>query len=578
MKQYEGLAASSGIGIGKAWVFTPQNPGIDENPTTDPAAAWEAFRAAQKRVDAHLEALYERVLEKQGEDEAAIFDSHRELLHDDELESDIKALIHDENYSATRAVKTALDAAAATMRGLEDEYLRERAAEFEDLRQNLLLALNDMPFASLANAPEGSIVFARDLSPSETAQLNPENVQGFVLEHGGLTSHVAILARNIGLPAVMGLSHILEDISDGADTIIDGDKGTLALNPDRDTLLAAKRKQQEQIARKAEYAKLRDKTAITTDNRHFPLFTNIGSAKDLHLVDENGAEGVGLFRSEFLFMENATAPSEERQYQEYRKVVEHLKGRPVILRLLDVGGDKPLPYLDTPEEENPFLGWRGVRLYAANLPIFHSQIRAALRASAHGNLWLMIPMIIATDELRWVKAQVAEQRELLKKEGQTVGDKMKIGVMIETPAAAIIAEQLSKEADFFSIGSNDLTQYTLAVDRGNVQVSPLYDSLHPAVLTLMKRACDAAHYAGIDIGICGEMGGDLHATPLLIGMGFDEISISGRRLPAVKYNLRHMPYQACRALLAEAIKLDNAESVRARVAEFQRRYLPDEQG
>ena len=373
----------------------------------------------------------------------------------------------------------------------------------------------------------------------------------------------------------MGVSQILENVQDGQETIIDGDKGVLTTNPDRDTLLAARRKQQDQNLRKAEYAKLRDKNAVTTDNRHFPLFTNIGSAKDLHLVDENGAEGVGLFRSEFLFMENSTAPSEERQYQEYRKVVEHLKGRPVILRLLDVGGDKPLPYMDTPEEENPFLGWRGVRLYAANLPIFHSQIRAALRASAHGNLWLMIPMIISTDELRWVKTQVAEQREILKKEGQSVGEKLKIGVMIETPAAAIIAEQLSKEADFFSIGSNDLTQYTLAVDRGNVQVSPLYDSLHPAVLTLMKRACDAAHYAGIDIGICGEMGGDLHATPLLIGMGFDEISISGRRLPAVKYNLRHMPYQACRALLAEAIKLDNAESVRARVEAFQRQYLPE---
>ena len=576
MRNYDGLAASSGIGIGKAWIFTPQNPVVDSTPAADPEAELAAFRAAQQRVDAHLEALYERVLAEQGEDEAAIFESHRELLHDDELESDVKSRIRDEKQRATLAVKEALDAAAATMRALDDDYLRERAAEFEDLRQNLLLALNGMPFASLADAPSGSIVFARDLSPSETAQLNPAQIQGFVLEHGGLTSHVAILARNIGLPAVMGISNILESIESGVSVIIDGDKGQLTVQPDDATLALTKRKQQAQNARKAEYAKLRDQSAITTDGRRFPLFTNIGSAKDLHLVDDNGAEGVGLFRSEFLFMENATAPSEERQYQEYRKVVEHLKGKPVILRLLDVGGDKPLPYLDTPEEENPFLGWRGVRLYAANLPIFHSQIRAALRACAHGNLWLMIPMIISLDELRWVKAQIAEQRELMKGEGIAVGEQLKVGVMIETPAAAIVARQLAKEADFFSIGSNDLTQYTLAVDRGNVQVAPLYDSLHPAVLSLMKKACDAAHHAGIDIGICGEMGSDLQATALLIGMGFNEISISGRRLPAVKYALRHFPYQACRALLAEAIALDNAEAVRERVAAFQRQYLPEE--
>ncbi|MDO5091698.1 MAG: phosphoenolpyruvate--protein phosphotransferase [Cardiobacteriaceae bacterium] len=576
MKQYEGLAASSGIGIGKAWIFTPQNPVVDDTPATDPDAELAAFQAAQQRVDAHLEKLYERVLAEQGEDEAAIFESHRELLCDDELESDIKNRIRNEQQRATFAVKEALDAAAAAMRALDDDYLRERAAEFEDLRQNLLLALNDMPFASLGDAPPGSIVFARDLSPSETAQLDPAQIQGFVLEHGGLTSHVAILARNIGLPAVMGISNILETIESGADTIIDGDKGSLVVHPDAATLAATKRKQQAQIARKAEYAKLRDQRAITLDGRHFPLLTNIGSAKDLHLVDDNGAEGVGLFRSEFLFMENATAPSEERQYQEYRKVVEHLKGQPVILRLLDVGGDKPLPYLDTPEEENPFLGWRGIRLYAANLPIFLSQIRAALRACAHGDLWLMIPMIINVDELRWVKQHIAEQREIMQKEGIAVGEKLKVGVMIETPAAAIIARQLAKEADFFSIGSNDLTQYTLAVDRGNVQVAPLYDSLHPAVLSLMKKACDAAQSAGIDIGICGEMGSDLQATPLLIGMGFNEISISGRRLPAVKYALRHFPYQACRALLAEAITLDDAEAVRKRVAAFQRHYLPED--
>ncbi|MFC2753890.1 MAG: phosphoenolpyruvate--protein phosphotransferase [Cardiobacterium sp.] len=570
MKNYEGLAASPGIAIGQAWIFRPQTPNIDTRTISDAEVKneYRAFRNAQAKVDAHLEALYNRVLEKQGEHEAAIFESHRELLADEELDNDIQALIRDEHKTATAAVKEYLDQVAANMRALEDEYLRERAAEFEDLQNNLLLALNGLPFASLASAPPDSVIFAEDLTPSETAQLDIEKVRGFVLEHGGLTSHVAILARNLGMPAVMGMRNIMNEVKSGITALLDGDTGKLILDPDDKTRKIYTEKKAQQDAQKAEYAKLHGKPAITEDGKTFALYSNIGSPNDLHLIDENGSEGIGLFRSEFLFMESKQAPSEDQQYAIYRKVAEHMKGKTVILRLLDIGGDKPLSYLNFPKEENPFLGWRGVRLYKDNPEVFLSQIRAAIRAAAYGDLWVMIPMVISLDELRWVKQQIAEQSIKLEAEGRNHNPNLKVGIMIETPASALIAEQLAKEAAFFSIGTNDLTQYTLAVDRGNTKISVLYDGLHPAVLRLMKMTCDAGRKAGIDVGICGEMGGQLEATPLLVGMGFNEISISGKMLPAVKYSISRLNAKACRELLDKAIAANDADAVRKLLQEI----------
>ena len=564
MKNYEGLAASPGIAIGQAWIFRPQTPNIDTRTISDAEVKneYRAFRNAQAKVDAHLEGLYNRVLEKQGEHEAAIFESHRELLADEELDNDIQALIRDEHKTATAAVKEYLDQVAATMRALEDEYLRERAAEFEDLQNNLLLALNGLPFASLASAPPDSVIFAEDLTPSETAQLDIEKVRGFVLEHGGLTSHVAILARNLGMPAVMGMRNIMNEVQSGITALLDGDTGNLILDPDDKTRKIYTEKKAQQDAQKAEYAKLHGKPATTEDGKTFALYSNIGSPNDLHLIDENGSEGIGLFRSEFLFMESKQAPSEDQQYAIYRKVAEHMKGKTVILRLLDIGGDKPLSYLNFPKEENPFLGWRGVRLYKDNPEVFLSQIRAAIRAAAYGDLWVMIPMVISLDEVRWVKQQIAEQSVKLEAEGRNHNPNLKVGIMIETPASALIAEQLAQEAAFFSIGTNDLTQYTLAVDRGNTKISVLYDGLHPAVLRLMKMTCDAGRKAGIDVGICGEMGGQLEATPLLVGMGFNEISISGKMLPAVKYSISRLNAAACRELLDKAIAANDADAVR----------------
>ena len=565
MKEYKGLGASTGIATGQAWIFSPQTPNIDNRRIGVDEGDGEiaAFRAARAKVDEHLAALYQRVLEKQGEHEAAIFESHRELLGDDELEKDVLALIRDEHKTATAAVKEYLDTVAETMRQLEDEYLRERAAEFLDLQNNLLLALNGLPFASLASAPVDSVIFAQDLTPSETAQLDPEKVRGFVLEQGGLTSHVAILARNLGMPAVMGLGGALGLVKSGEKVIIDGDSGKLVVNPSAAEAEKYRQKHEQKLAEKAEYAKLYGKPAETTDGRRFGMYTNIGSPNDLHLVEENGSDGVGLFRSEFLFMEASQAPSEDAQYKIYRQVAEQLKGKTAILRLLDIGGDKPLPYIKFPKEENPFLGWRGIRMYQETYDIFTAQIRAAIRAAAYGDLWVMIPMIINVEELLWVKEEIRKQAKKLDEEGRNHNPHLKLGIMIETPAAALIADQLAQVADFFSIGTNDLTQYTLACDRGNTKISQLYDGLHPAVLRLMKMTCDAAHAAKIDVGICGEMGGQLEAVKLLVGLGFDEISISGKQLPAVKYHISKLNYGECRALLEKAITLNDGQAVRA---------------
>lgn len=394
---FKGLAASPGVAIGNAWLFIPQTPAVNQKTISEQEVETEinAFRSAQDKVEKHLQSLYDSVLEKQGKEEAEIFASHIELLRDEEFEQDTISLIQDEHYSATRAVKEYLDQVAANMRALDDDYLKERAAEFEDLQNNLLLALNDLPFASLGNAPENCIIFAEDLSPSETAQLNPENVKGFVLAGGGLTSHVAILARNIGLPAIMGIHDILSHVNNGGSVAMDGQSGELILNADQNAIDYFKTKQEEQARLNEEYAKLYDQTATTTDGVTIKLFSNIGSPKDLHLVEENGSEGIGLFRSEFLFMSASSAPSEETQYQAYKKAVEHLGDKPVILRLADIGGDKPLDYLNFPKEENPFLGWRGVRIYDEMRHVFDAQIRAALRAGVHGTfglwfLWLVM--------------------------------------------------------------------------------------------------------------------------------------------------------------------------------------------
>ncbi len=563
-KEFEGLAASPGIAFGRSWVFEAASLDIDHKAIEENQVELQkkALHTAQQKVDAYLKEIYQSVLEKQGIEEAEIFEGHLELLWDEDLIEEVHSLIENEKQSATAAVFNYLNEVIDDMNALEDAYMRERAAEFKDLQKNIILALNEKPFTVMGDVPEGSVLFAEDLTPTDTAQLDLDKVKAFVLEKGGATSHVAILARNLELPAVMGIAGLFEHIENHQNVLIDGSEGRLVIEPSEKILQAYQNKQQEQMRQKEYHDTLLKEKAITTDSHHIALFSNIGSTEDTALIDKFGAEGVGLFRSEFLFMESSRAPSEQAQYKAYAHVVKHLAGKPVILRLLDIGGDKPLSYMNFPKEENPFLGWRGIRIYKENYELFTSQIRAALRASAHGDLRIMIPMIINVEELKWVKEEVKKQAEQLKKKALEVNVDMPIGVMIETPAAALIAEQLAKVADFFSIGTNDLTQYTLAIDRGNTKISSLYDSLHPAVLHLMKMTCDAAHKHGIEVGICGELGGDVSAAEILIGLGFDEISISGSLLPAVKAKVLTLSKQESVSLVEKAITLDDADDVR----------------
>ncbi|MFV0322559.1 MAG: phosphoenolpyruvate--protein phosphotransferase [Alphaproteobacteria bacterium] len=560
--ELQGLVGSPGVGIGKIWVFKPAELTINRHPITDIEKEIIALTNAQKKVEHYLQSIYQSVLESQRKEEAEIFEGHIELLWDEDLIEETHNVIKTEKKSASAAIADYLDEVIEDMRSLADEYMRERAAEFIDLRKNILLALNNQDFASLSDVPDGTIIAAQDLTPTDTAQLNKNKVRGFILEKGGSTSHVAILARNLEIPAVMGVANLLNHVQNGQPVVIDGDDGTAVIEPSHAVLELYKQKQEKQNKIRAEYAELKYEPALTKDKFLVNLYSNIGSPNDIEIVEKFGAEGVGLFRTEFLFMETQKAPTEEEQAAAYIQVAKALGRTPLILRLVDIGGDKPLPYLNFPEEENPFLGWRGIRIYQENIDIFITQIRAVLRASLYGDIRIMVPMVISVDEIVWVRAELNKQAELLRKEGYDVKD-IHLGVMIETPAAALISPQIAKHSDFFSIGTNDLTQYTLAVDRGNQKISGLYDSLHPALIRLMKITVDAAKDYNREVGVCGELGGHLPAIPILVGLGFDDLSISGGMLPFVKGLIRKLDKSKCAALVDDVLRVNNAQEVRA---------------
>ncbi|MBP3194613.1 MAG: phosphoenolpyruvate--protein phosphotransferase [Cardiobacteriaceae bacterium] len=564
MEILKGLPVSQGISIATAWLYIPKTPAVESRTVSSSQVKYEiaAFRAAQEEVEAHQRRIYEKTLKRLGEKNAEIFAAHIEMLRDEEFEKDVLNLIEKRRYTAMRAVKEYLDEAAAIMRNLPDPFLRERAGEFQDLQTNLLLAISHLPFTSLAKAPKDSLVIAHDLTPSETALIETRHIKGIVLSAGGLTGHVAILARNSGIPSVMGVPDVLAKVKNGDTVIIDGGQGEVIIDPDEETLNTYRAKKAEEEKLQQEYRELHGTPAETVDGQRVNLYSNIASPSDLYLVEENGSEGIGLFRSEFLFMKSSVEPGEEEQFDAYRKVLINMGERPVILRLADIGGDKNLPYIDIEKEANPFLGCRGVRLYKKYRDIFETQICAALRAAVSGNLRLMIPMVTSVEEVLFVREEVMRQAARLKRLGKNHNANIPIGVMIETPAAALIAPQLAKVSSFFSIGSNDLTQYVLAVDRSNIALSDMYDNLHPAVLRCIKLAVDAAKKEKIEVGVCGEIAGQMTAVPLLVGMGIDELSISGKRVGAVKRLIRGLDAAKCRGVLGQVLELDNGKLVR----------------
>lgn len=562
----EGIAAAPGLALGPAWVYRP--PDLTVPPPAGPVepeaevARWEA---ARQQVRTRLDHLAARAREQAGEEEAAIFAAHQLLVDDPELDQRVRQAITAEGRTAAAAVAAVTESFAQALEQLDDEYLRGRAADVRDVGRQLLAALLDVPLDLAPEEP--SVIVAHDLAPSDTARWPRERVLGLVTEAGGATSHVAILARGAGVPAVAGAAGAVAAVTPGQPVVVDGSAGRVILNPSPERRRAVEQATAAQAERARRLAALRDLPAVTRDGRRIELAINIGRPEEIGAAEAYGPEGVGLFRTEFLFLDRSRPPGEEEQRQAYATAVRALRGRRLVLRTLDVGADKRLPFIDWPEEMNPALGLRGARLGLARPDLLRTQLRAVLRAAAEGPISVMFPMVTTREEVRRLRQAVEEAAASLDREGIPRG-RVEVGIMVETPAAALAARALAREVDFFSVGTNDLTQYTLAVDRTSQEVAALYDALHPAVLRLILEVGRAAEEAGIWAGVCGELGGEPLATPFLVGAGITELSMHPRALWEVKQVVRGIRYDEARRLAEELVALASGEEVRHRLRGF----------
>ncbi|SIT87903.1 phosphoenolpyruvate--protein phosphotransferase [Edaphobacillus lindanitolerans] len=521
-----GIAASDGIAIAKA--FRLEHPVLEAKirNITDIEAEQARLDAALDASRRDLEEIRKRTAGEIGEEEAAIFSAHLLVLDDPELIGPVKEKIKGDGVNAEYALDETASGFITLFESMDNDYMKERAADIRDVTKRILSHLLGVTVPNPALIREEVIVVAEDLTPSDTVQLNPAWVKGFVTDIGGRTSHSAILARTLEIPAVVGIRSAMAEIADGDIVIVDGTTGEVIVRPDEQTLAGYTEKQQAFDLQRGELSRLAGEPSVSADGHRIEIAGNIGSPADAAKVLENGGEGVGLFRTEFLYMGRDSFPTEDEQYEAYRSVLEQMDGRPTIVRTLDIGGDKKLSYMQLPEEENPFLGIRAIRLCLEEEDMFRIQLRALLRASVHGKLKIMFPMIATVDEFRRAKAVLLDEKQKLTAAGTPVGDDFEVGMMVEIPAAALMADAFAKEVDFFSIGTNDLIQYTMAADRMNERLSYLYQPFSPAVLRLIRNVIDAAHRQGKMAGMCGEMAGDERAIPLLLGMGLDEFSMS----------------------------------------------------
>ncbi|MCA9948885.1 MAG: phosphoenolpyruvate--protein phosphotransferase [Anaerolineales bacterium] len=534
-----GIPASPGIAIGPVFLYRPHLPEIVVKQVADSDVEWNRLETAVDKALAEVNALYLQAVKQVGQGEAAIFEAHALFLQDPSLLQAAKAILFDQQINAEAAWQQAIMAQADQYRTLDDAYMQARAADIEDVGNRVLRQLLDVETPALDFA-EPSILIAADLTPSDTARMDPQRVLGICTELGGATSHSAILARALGIPALVGLGPDLRQLMANQIVIIDGEAGQLWTQTNAEQLVDFQQRRETWLAAQTTAKAASQATAVTRDDHQIEIAANIGSPNDIPVVKEFGAEGIGLFRTEFLFMGRETAPTVEEQYGAYKRVAEQMGAKPVIIRTLDVGGDKPLPYLGLAQEDNPFLGWRGIRFCLDRPDIFKPQLEAILRAGYGHNLKLMFPMVGSLGEIRAAKALLVEVQAELAATGIPHAADMEIGMMIEVPAAVAIADQLAAEVDFFSIGTNDLTQYTMAADRGNAKVSELVQALQPAVLRLIKQTVDAGHAAGIWVGMCGELAGNPLATAVLVGLGLDELSMSAPAIPVVKAAIRRL--------------------------------------
>lgn len=533
MEVYQGKSVFGGIAIGRISVHKKDEQQVKRVRIEDSEQEILRYRQAKQTAMEQLQGLYQKALKEVGEANAAIFEIHQMMLEDDDYNESVENIIRMQQVNAEYAVASTGDNFAQMFSAMDDDYMRARSADVKDISERVLSVLGGRA-TGIAASGEPVIIVADDLAPSETVQLNKDLVLSFVTVHGSVNSHTAILARTMSIPALIGTAIPLTDDIDGKVGIVDGKNGCIYVDPDEDTLGRMQQLKLEEQEKKELLQTLKGRENITIDGKKIMLYANIGNSKDLAAVLQNDAGGIGLFRSEFIYLERDTFPTEEEQFQIYRTVVETMAGKPVIIRTLDIGADKKCDYFEMEPEENPAMGCRAIRICLTRPEIFKTQLRALFRASAFGNISIMYPMIISVDELRKIKTIVAEIRQELTEQGVTFGEP-KQGIMIETPAAVMMSEELAKEVDFFSIGTNDLTQYTLAIDRQNPKLDAFYDPHHPAVLRMIQMVVENAHKAGIWAGICGELGADTTLTRRFLAMGVDELSMSpGSILPVRK--------------------------------------------
>jgi phosphoenolpyruvate-protein phosphotransferase (PTS system enzyme I) len=557
----QGIAASQGIAIAKAYRLETPDLSFEKVKVDNPEEQIQRLEDALKISKQELEKIKAHTLQQLGEEHAEIFSAHLLVLSDPELINPMKDKITSDSVLAEQALDEVATMFIDMFKNMDNEYMRERAADIQDVTKRVMAHLLNVTFPNPALIDEEVIVIAKDLTPSDTAQLNREFVKGFATDIGGRTSHSAIMARSLEIPAVVGTKNITETAKQDDMIIIDGLDGKVIINPSEEELVTYREKQEAYAKQQEQWAKLKDEPTMTKDGQHVELVANIGTPNDIEGVINNGGEGVGLYRTEFLYMGKSELPSEDEQFEAYKSVLEQMGDKPVVVRTLDVGGDKELDYLDLPKEMNPFLGFRAIRFCLENENVFRPQLRALLRASVYGNLKIMFPMIATVEEFRQAKAILLDEKEALLNEGVNVSDSIEVGIMVEIPSTAVIAKQFAKEVDFFSVGTNDLIQYTMAADRMNERVSYLYQPYHPAILNLVNNVIEAAHSEGKWAGMCGEMAGDPIAIPILLGLGLDEFSMSATSILPARTQIRGLSKEEIASYKEDLLSMGTAEEV-----------------
>lgn len=553
-----GKGISEGIGLGKAVILKENELKIEKQKIEDISAEKEQIYDAVKEVESEIEKLIKNI----DGTEKEIMQAYLMILQDPSLIQETIKIIEQEKCNSAYAVENGLNQIIKTFEEMDDPYMAARSRDIEDMKKRILAKLLKIEEIDLSKLPENTILVAKELSTSDTAKMNLKNISGIITEIGGVNSHMAIIARTNEIPAIVGIKHIFENIKENDFIALNGATGEIFLNPTQEKIEELTKNQENIKQEKQELEKYKNEKAITKDGHQVELLANIGGPQDIQIVIDNTAEGVGLLRSEFLYMDAKDFPSEEEQFEAYKKIAESLENKRLVIRTLDIGGDKDLKYMKLPKEENPFLGYRAIRIYLDNVDLFKVQLRAILRASSYGNVAIMLPMISSIEELRKSKEIIEEVKQELKTKNISFNENIEVGIMVEIPSSAVMADEFAKECDFFSIGTNDLIQYTIAVERGNEKLANLYSHFNPAVIRLIKSAIDGAHKNAILCGMCGEAAGDVKFIPLLVGLGLDEFSMNANKILKARKLIKDLSFEECKNLANKVLELDSTEDVK----------------